>query len=71
MSTELMVLVIVGAVACIVFFVGWILPQKKVDPEEMSEYGRMLINKIKEAGERGIMIERNYEYSNGAMPPIL
>ena len=24
-----------------------------------------------EAGERGVMIERNYEYSNGAMPPIL
>ncbi len=70
MSTVLLILIIVAIVACIVFFVGWILPQKKVNPEEMSEYGRMLIKRIKEAGERGVMIERNYEYSNGAMPPV-
>jgi hypothetical protein len=65
MNIELLFWIIVGIAAFAIFFVNWILPQELVDPEDMSLYGRMLIKTIKEAGEKGVMVERNYYYSLG------
>lgn len=62
MKAELFFWIIVGIAAFAVFFVNWIMPQELVDPEDMSLYGRMLIKTIKEAGEKGVMVERNYCY---------
>lgn len=70
MSIELFVLIVVATIAFIVFFVNWLRPYKTVNPDDMSEYGKMLIKAIQDAGEKGVICERNYEYNNGAMPPI-